>query len=90
MSIWRRKPRRPWTGSAVLDMQLKDPGDRYHRVEVLPLVRRGPGAQLIIQSGPIASVSKLDEEEVHKLAKALLDALAASQKPPATGDEPQR
>lgn len=90
---WRPVRRRPWKASPTLRMRLKDPKhpDRYRAGEVVvvtPQVWRGvPQVHLWVQSGPMAGVVFLSEEEARALAKALIEGIEVS-KSAAAADEP--
>lgn len=58
---------------------VEHPGDRYQRIELMPLARHGGGVQLSIYSGPMAGFSRLSQDEAGTLAEALLSALRALQ-----------
>jgi hypothetical protein len=80
MSVFRRRPRQPKYGPAVLQMEMTGPR-RWLSTSVLvrPIARGIPRVYLSMNTpGGYGSVCFLTEDEVRKLVQALLDAIGQS------------
>jgi hypothetical protein len=81
MSIFRRQPRQPRPpryGPKTLDMRPTNGHWNQSSVNVQPLGRYGPGVHMEIGTISDAHGCDLNEDEVRRLAQALLEAINQS------------
>jgi hypothetical protein len=79
MSVFRRRHRQPKYGPPVLQMEMTGPRRWLPtRVLVRPIAQGIPRVYLSMNTVGNGSVCSLTEDEVRKLAQALLDAIEQS------------